>query len=209
MQSPNRDRCIIACLTLCLAALILVAPGSALHADFEIYENGSGYSAEIGIIESESYQFARPGLLGEAVPMTVRDIRLVNESGSVDFEQPRDSEITFPKGDYLLYYEGDLEGNSFSAVFSEPHNVTVFLPPAYGVTNLLLGYVSRGGSAEVDGDTGTVITWEEARFVEIRFYDDIRELALYAFGTIWIALMIILLFTYYAMRLPKEEERPE
>jgi len=179
-------------------------PAAALDAEFSIYENGTGYSAAIELQDADRYQFNRPGLLGEPVPTTVRDIRLTDASGSVSFEQPRDSEITFAKGDYLLRYEGDIEGNSFSAVLHEPYNVTVHLPSVFNIKNPLLGYVSRGGSSRIE-DNKTIITWESTRYVEIRYYDEIREIILIAFGTIWIALMIILLFGYYSMRAQYKE----
>lgn len=149
------------------------------------------------------YQFTQPGILGEAVPATVRDVRLTNISGDVAFETQKESEITFPQGDYLLFYEGDLDGNSFSAIFSTPHNVTVNLPLHYDSVNPLLGYVSQGGSSQPE-DNYTVITWEDTRYIEVRFYDELREIILYAFGTIWISVMVILLFGYYVMRSKKQ-----
>lgn len=138
------------------------------------------------------------------MPTTVRNIRLSNSSGDVAFEAAQKSEITFPHGDYILFYEGDLDGNSFSAIFSKSHNVTLHLPHPYLIENPLLGYISQGGDLRYD-DNALVITWEDTRYIEVRFYDEIREIILYAFGTIWLTIMIILLFGYYLIRIKKRE----
>lgn len=169
-----------------------------------MYENGTGYSAVIGIVDAEEYRFTEPGLLGEAVSIQARNISLTDGSGDVVLSADGESRITFPRGDYLLFYEGTLSGNSFAAVFSDRHNITVFLPEGYDVRNPLLGYVSQGGKTTVT-DKGLMITWEKTRYADIRYYDETREVILYAFGTIWIMLMIILLFGYYAMRVSTKE----
>jgi len=199
MQSPNRDRRYIACFALCIAALILAAPALAQNATFSIFENASGYSARVEVTDAESYQFTQPGYLGEAVPITVREIQVMGVYGNVSYEEQRNSEITFPEGDYLISYVGDLDGNSFSTLFTTPYNVTISLPGGYFLDNPLLGYVSQGGSVQIE-ENQTIITWEGTRYAEIRFYDEQRLVILYAFGTIWAVFMIILLFGYYSMR---------
>jgi len=158
----------------------------------------------VEITGADSYQFTEPGYLGEAVPITVSEIQLTNDSKEISFEEQRNSVITFPEGDYLISYEGDLDGNSFSTLFKTPYNVTVFLPGVYFVDNPLLGYVSQGGSVQRE-ENQTIITWESARYAEIRFYDEARLFILSAFGTIWVMLMIILFFGYYSMRASSRE----
>ncbi len=156
------------------------------------------------ITDADSYQFTKPGYLGEAVPITVREIRVTQDSKEISYKEQRNSVITFPEGDYLISYEGDLDGNSFSAIFKQPYNVTIFLPGVYYVDNPLLGYVSQGGSVQEE-ENQTKITWENTRYTEIRFYDEMRLVILSAFGTIWIVFMIILLFGYYSMRAASRE----
>ena len=204
MQPADRDRSYIACIALCLAALILAAPAAGLNAEFSIYENGTGYSATVEIEDAKLYQFNHPGILGEPVPLKVRDIRLSNLSGDVAYETLKESEITFPQGDYILSYESNLDGNYLSTLFQTPYNVTVYLPAVYSIENPLLGYVSRGGSYVVK-DNSTVITWEKTHYSEVRFYDELREIILYAFAMIWITVMVILLFGYYLMRAKKQK----
>lgn len=156
------------------------------------------------MVDAEEYRFTEPGLLGEAVPIQARDIRLIDGSGEIVFSGDGESRITFPKGDYQLFYEGTLSGNSFAAVFSDPHNVTVYLPAAYDVRNPFLGYVSQGGKTGVVED-GLAITWEKTRYADLRYYDETREIILHAFGMIWIMVMVILLFGYYTMRVSTKE----
>ncbi len=156
------------------------------------------------ITGADSYQFTEPGYLGEAVPISVREIRVMGVYGEVSYEEQRNSVITFPEGDYIIAYEGDLDGNSLSVLFTKPYNVTVYLPDVYFVDNPLLGYVSQGGSVLV-GENQTTILWESTRYAEIRFYDEQRFVILSAFGTIWVILMIILLFGYYLMRVASRE----
>lgn len=151
------------------------------------------------ITDAESYQFTKPGYLGEVVPISVREIQVMGVHGEVSYDEQRNSVITFPEGDYLISYEGDLDGNSFSALFKTPYNVTIYLPGVYSVDNPLLGYVSQGGSVLV-GENQTTILWESTRYAEIRFYDELRLFILSVFGTIWVVFMIILLFGYYSMR---------
>ncbi|WP_460373760.1 DUF5803 family protein [Methanocalculus sp. MC3] len=205
MQSTNRDRCHLTCLALCLAALILASPAFAQNATFSINENASSYSASVEITDADSYQFTKPGYLGEAVPISVREIRVMGVHGEVSYDEQRNSVITFPEGDYIIAYEGDLDGNSFSALFKTPYNVTISLPGVYFVDNPLLGYVSQGGSVLV-GENQTTILWESTRYAEIRFYDELRLFILSVFGTIWVVFMIILLFGYYSMRAASRRE---
>lgn len=184
--------------------MILVSPVLAQNATFSINENGTGYSAVIEVTDSDRFQFTKPGYLGEGVPITVRDIRVTGDLGEISYEEQRNSEITFPTGDYMISYDGDLDGHSFSGLFTKPYNVTVYLPDVFNVDNPLLGYISQGGSVS-HKENQTIITWEGTRYAEVRFYDEDRMVILIAFGTIWLTLMIILLFGYYSMRVSSRE----
>jgi hypothetical protein len=81
-------------------------------------------------------------------------------------------------------------------VFNKPYSVSLILPPGLDVKNPLLGMVSRGGVVS-PGPNGTLeITWDEVRSVEVRFYTPEREFLLATFGTIWLAVAVVLLLPF-------------
>jgi hypothetical protein len=153
----------------------------------------------VEVVDMDSYAFYERGVLGERIPLSVENVSVGGQEGQVVFEKPEPSLITFPRGDYLINYSGTIRDNTLHAEFENPANVTVHLPPGLDVRNPLIGMVSQGGRAEeINGSV--MVQWEDALFIECRFYDPGRERALYIFGTFWLALCAILLVPFLMWR---------
>jgi hypothetical protein len=64
--------------------------------------------------------------------------------------------------------------------------------------------ISPGGVAGPGKDGSVVVTWNETRSAEIRFYPPDREELLVWFGQFWIIIAIVLLLPFFLMRRRKE-----
>jgi len=149
------------------------------------------------------YEFSEPGFLGEAVPIAATNITVVNASGPVPFEERSAGTIAFSEGNYTIGYDAPIGDRHFTVVLETATYVTVVLPDAFSIANPLLGYTSTGAKVE-ETPEGSTITWEDGRFVEVRFYDAFQEQILVIFGTFWVALVVIFLVPYYLTRRKQE-----
>jgi len=202
MRASDRDRRGSRILTLCAALILLAAffyPASALDADYYVAENGSMFHGEVGILETNTYEFTEPGLLGEKVPVDVTNISIVGESGeNIDFEEGWNS-ISFEEGNYTVGFDQAFSNNDFSVLLDTPYNITLYLPEKYNVANPLLGMVSTGGIVN-SSENLTEISWEMKKYAGARFYDDMQEKMLLAFGSFWLVLVLIFLIPYLISR---------
>ncbi|MDE4908896.1 DUF5803 family protein [Methanogenium marinum] len=203
MRPADRNRCRYSVALICLALIFCVSGVSALSAVYTVAENGTAYSAEIEVLQTEKYAFTEPGLLGEPVPVTVSDVSVFNEAGPVNFTEEGSSTIRFTEGNYTICYSAPLNSNEITVLLADTSNISVSLPEQYAVSNPLLGYVSSGGVANVSGN-GTTILWEDARSAQVRYYDAFQEQALIIFGTFWIGIVVIFLVPYMIVRRKKE-----
>lgn len=206
MRASDRDRCGSRILTLCATLIILAAfsyPASALDADYYVAENGSMFHGEVEILETDTYEFTEPGLLGEKVPVDVTNISIVGEFGeNVEFKEGWHS-ISFEEGNYTVGFDQAFSNNDFSVLLDAPYNITLYLPDKYNVENPLLGMVSTGGTVNSSGNF-TEISWEMKKYAGARFYDDLQEKMLLAFGSFWLVLVLIFLVPYLMARRKNE-----
>lgn len=201
---PHRDRRRYSVALICLALILCVSSVSALSANYTVAENGTAYTAEIEVLQTEKYTFTEPGgVMGEPVRITVSNITVFNETGPVNFTGEDSGTIEFPKGNYTVRYTAPQKANEFMVVLSDAANITISLPKQYQVENPLLGSVSTGGVVNTTGN-GTTIFWEEERSAQVRYYDAFQEQALIIFGTFWIGLVVIFLVPYLIVRRKKE-----
>jgi len=199
MRTAHRNRRRYSVALIGLALILLCVCGvSALSANFSVAENGTLYTAEIELLQSDTFAFTEPGVLGEPVPVEVTGIVLSNESGPVNYTEER-SAIRFPEGNYTIRYTAPLSANELTVMLDDASNITISLPEQYAVTNPLLGYVSSGGEVNTTGN-GTTVSWDEARSAQVRYYDAFQEQALIIFGTFWIGLVVIFLVPYMIVR---------
>ena len=203
MRPANRNRRRYAVALICLALILCVGSVSALSAVYTVAENGTAYSAEIEVQQADKYAFTEPGLLGEPVSVTVSDVSLFNETGSVNYTEESPGTIQFPEGNYTIHYSAPLKTNEITVILADASNISVLLPEQYRVANPLLGYVSTGGVVDESGN-GTSIIWEDARSAQVRYYDGFQEQALLIFGAFWIGLVVIFLVPYLIARRKRE-----
>ena len=207
MRIPDRDRRGSRILAICAALILLAAffyPASALDADYYVAENGSLFHAEVDIREAEAYEFTEPGYLGEKVSVDVTNISLSGENGEYsEFEEGWHS-ISFKKGNYTVGFDQAFNKNDFSVLLDSSYNITLYLPDKYSVSNPLLGMVSTGGLVNKSGNF-TEISWKMKKYAEARFYDDFQEKMLFAFGSFWLALVLIFLIPYLQSRRKKDQ----
>ncbi len=157
------------------------------------------YNASIEVENADDYEFIERGMLGERIPQNVDAIRVLGPGGEVAFEDEGRGRITFPEGNYTIVYRGLIRDNSLQAEFDQPYTVDVVLPSGFDVRNPLLGVISPGGKAS-DADDAITVSWEETTFIEVRFYDELRERALLVFGSFWIILCAIFILPYLILR---------
>ncbi len=179
--------------------MILVQAAAGLTADYGIVQNGTAYSARIGLVGAAEYSFWEPGLMGEKIPVVPQDVRLSDMKGGCDpcnFSWDGRSVIRFPQGNYTLSYTQAIRDNHFIVIFDEPADVTLSLPAGLDVRNPLLGSISSGGTLAQREDGTLLLTWNRTRFAECRFYEPFREFLLVTFFTIWTVLAIVLVLPF-------------
>ena len=200
MRSPNRNRpnyrsTALCAVSLALAVLLLAVPAAANTADFTVSENGSVLYAEAKFSGS-SYLLVMPGLLGEDVALEdVRNLTLTNENGTVVEPKNTKGTLTFPEGNYTLTYSLPIAGGFVYAKFPTAYNVTVTLPKPYTTGHLILGTVSGGGVISADAEQ-TVVTFTQTKSVSLTFYEENREMILYAFLAGWLVVLALAYMRY-------------
>ena len=193
MRSPNRNRpdyrsTALCAVSLLLAVLLLAVPAAANTADITVAENGSVVYAEARFSGS-SYLLVTPGLLGEDVAAeNVRDLTLVNESGVAVEPKNTKGTLTFPEGNYTLTYSLPISGSFVYGKFADEYDVTVTLPKPYTTGHLILGTVSSGGVISKE-ENKTVVTFNQTKAFSVTFYEENREVILYAFLGGWFILL--------------------
>ncbi|MFA6225003.1 MAG: DUF5803 family protein [Methanoregula sp.] len=207
MRTPDRDRRRSALTALCAALVILLAAipaAGALSVDYKILPNGTAYTASVEISDTDRYEFADVGFLGENVVINVDNVTLTgNCSPSCEFNWSkgwgRPSAITFLRGNYTVSYVAPLKDNTLQAEYDKPYNVSVTLPAELDVRNPLLTSINPTANVTRFADNTTLIQWNKIRAFEIRFYDQWREQLLYLFGNFWIVFAIVLLLPFLLM----------
>ena len=192
MRSPPRDRRGPAIVALCLALILICAPATAQEAVFRVLPGGTSYEASIQVTGTE-HTFWTPGLMGERVPLQVEDLEVLAPSGPVEYRETGRGAIAFPEGNYTVTYQAPVRDNRLVAAFDTPHAITVTLPEGVDVRNPLIGMISPGGVISSGPNGTTEVTWDRMTVVEVRFYTPDREILLTTFGTIWLAVALVLI----------------
>lgn len=161
--------------------------------------DGTAYEATITVTGSE-YTFWTPGMLGERVPLQVEALEVLGSTGPVEYQDAGRGVITFPEGNYTITFRAPVRDNHLVMAFDTPYAVTVDLPGDFDVKNPLIGMVSPGAEISSGPNGTTEIAWDQIRLVEVRFYTPEREILLTTFGTIWIAVEVVLILPYLVSR---------
>ncbi|MFA7561938.1 MAG: DUF5803 family protein [Methanoculleus sp.] len=193
MRTPHRDRRGSALAALCLALILIVVPAAAEEAVIRVLPGGDTYEASITVTGSE-YALWTPGLMGERTPLNVEELEVLGPEGPVEHREAGRGVITFPEeGNYTITYRAPVRDNYLVVAFDTPYAVSVDLPDGFDVRNPLIGMVSPGGAISSGPNGTTEIAWDQIRVAEIRFYTPGREIMLTTFGTLWLAVAIVLL----------------
>jgi hypothetical protein len=180
--------------------MLMSVPVLALSAEYRILQNGTSYQGEVELQNKDRYQFTETGMLGEMVPIQVTGVSLSGACFPCCFTWQDRSTITFPEGNYTVHFTGPIRENHLVTTYTEPYHVTMILPPGLDVRNRLLGMISPGGEAREARDGSVIVTWNETRSAEVRFYPPDRETLLIWFGQFWIIIAIVLLLPFFLMR---------
>jgi hypothetical protein len=164
-----------------------------------VLPDGTAYEASVQVTGSE-HTFWTPGLMGERVPLQVEAIEVLGSSGPVEFQESGRGAITFPAGNYTVNYRAPVRNNHIVAAFDTPYAITVSLPEGFDVRNPLIGMISSGGAISSGPNGTTEIAWDGITVAEVRFYSPEREILLGAFGTIWLAIAIVVLLPFVISR---------
>ena len=199
MRAPHRDRRRPALAALCLALILIAAPAAAQEAVVRVLPDGTAYEASITVTGSE-HTFWTPGMLGERVPLQVEDVKVLGSAGPVEYREEGRGVITFPEGNYTISYRAPVRDNHLVVAFDTPYAVTVDLPGDFDVRNPLIGMASPGAVISTGPNGTTEIAWDQIRLVETRFYTPEREILLTTFGTVWLAVALVLILPIFISR---------
>ncbi len=199
MRAPHRDRRRPALAALCLALILIAAPAAAQEAVIRVLPDGTAYEASITVTGSE-HTFWTPGMLGERVPLQVEDVKVLGSAGPVEYREEGRGVITFPEGNYTITYRAPVRDNHLVVAFDTPYAVTVDLPGDFDVRNPLIGMASPGAVISTGPNGTTEIAWDQIRLVETRFYTPEREILLTTFGTVWLAVALVLILPIFISR---------
>jgi hypothetical protein len=170
-------------------------PAYAQNITYFVSEDGSGYHAIADVTDVDRFDFVQSGMLGERVPFPVTNISLTQNGINSSYTEEREG-IRFSKGNYTVEYDGKVSGNSFQVQYSDFGRATVILPEKYRVNNPLLTSIQPGGANISESENKTVIEWDKARYIDIRFYDANQESLLSIFGQFWFIIAILLLIPF-------------
>ncbi|WP_292519949.1 DUF5803 family protein [Methanoculleus sp.] len=165
---------------------------AAETAAFQVLPGGTAYEASIEVTGSE-HAFWSPGLMGERVPLQVEDIEVLGASGPVEYQDTGRGVITFPEGNYTITYRAPVRDNHLVAAFDTPYAITITLPEGLDVKNPLIGMISPGGTISSRPNGTTEVVWNQVTVAEARFYSPEREILLTTFGTVWLAVALVLI----------------
>jgi Family of unknown function (DUF5803) len=185
--------------------VILALPASALDATFRVDPSRAGFNASVQVEQSKEFFFWDFGPLGERIPKKVEHVSLSGNCTNCSYTFADDYHITFPMGNYTVYYASGLSDNHLSASFSEPYNVTILLPTGLDIRNPLLGGMNPPRATITEGSEGITATWNRTSTVEVRFYDAGQETLLYLFGTIWLSVVLVALVPYLMTHRRKQD----
>ncbi len=167
-----------------------------------MYPNGTAYFASIEIENTSRYEFVDSGLLGEPVPLTVRDVQLSGNCSPCLYNLTSPSftsnvpAMTFEKGSYTVSYVSPLRDNHFQVSFRSPYQVNITLPREFDVRNPLLAGLSPGANVTRYPDNSTLIQWNKTMSVDLRFYDSGRETLLYFFLQFMAIIAVVMLLPF-------------
>jgi len=165
-----------------------------------VLPGGETYLGEVVLTGAEEYAFWEAGMLGEKVPLAVKNITVSGECGeNYSYTEKDRNTIAFAKGNVTIGYEAGIVQKNLQILLDEPSTITVTLPEGIDVQNPLLGRVSEGGIVSRENNT-TVIRWDQTRFVEVRFYDPGQERLLLIFGAVWFTVAAVLIGPFLLMR---------
>jgi len=180
---------------------LISAPALALTAEYQIFPNGTAYQGSVQVENTDRFEFAEVGLLGERIPVPVTGISLSGDCSPCTFTLSDRSVITFPAGNYTVRYTGPITQNHLVVAFPEPYRVVVKIPPGLDVRNRLLGVITPPGAVVSEEKDGSLlVTWNSTRSAELRFYPPDRELWLTWFSQFWIIIAIVLLLPFFLTR---------
>jgi len=163
----------------------------------------------IEITDAARYEFSEPGFMGENVPLSVGEVRLVKNGTSAVFNQStpwgQPMSITFEKGNYTVSFVAPIRDNHLQGIFDKPYHVNVTIPKEFDVRNPLLAGLSTGASVVRNPDNTTSVQWNESYSFDLRFYDAAREELLYFFLQFMGILVIVLVVIPYLLSMRKAE----
>ncbi|NVO67882.1 DUF5803 family protein [Methanofollis tationis] len=173
---------------------------AAYNATVTVLPGGEAYIGEVTLTDAEEYAFWEAGMLGERLPLTVKNVTVSGECGdNCSYTQKDRNTIAFERGNVTVSYEAEIVLKNLQVLLEEPSAIAVTLPEGLNVQNPLLGRVSEGGTISQE-DNATVIRWDGTRFVEVRFYDSGQERLLLIFGAVWFTVAAVLLVPFLLMR---------
>ena len=119
--------------------------------------------------------------------------------GNCSFDWLDPFTMNFTKGNYTIFYTGEILENHLQGNFDDLYNVTVILPAGVDVRNPVLGMQSSGAAVRENG-TSLDVTWNDTRSFDVRYYTPERERLLLVFAVLWLVGLVLVLIPYLMER---------
>lgn len=175
------------------------APADTNSAVFVVSENGKLLNVTAHLVQQSTFTLVKPGIFQDD-PLVPKSFSLTDANGNETEYKVSKSKVTFPKGNYTLTYTQDISDKTVYAKFPAGYSVKVYLPAKYHTGHPVLGTVSSGGvisQSDREG-FGTMVTYANTKTVEVKFYEQGRDLWLYGFIGIW-AVVLLVVYARYRM----------
>ncbi|HJJ48508.1 MAG TPA: DUF5803 family protein [Methanocorpusculum sp.] len=184
-----------------LAAPVSADAAGANSAEFVVSENGKLLNVTAHLVQQSTFTLVKPGFFQDEA-LTPKNFSLTDANGTAVEYKVSKSTVSFPKGDYTLSYTQEISDSTVYAKFPVAYSAKVYLPAKFRTGHPVLGTVSAGGviSGSDKEGFGTMVTYANTKTVDVKFYEQGRDMWLYGFLGVWGVVLLIVYGRYRMYR---------
>ena len=186
-----------------------------VNVTLEITDDRITYLATVIGHGIERYAITEPGFLGETIAAEVANVTITSLDDPaliVSYTEKR-GEYRFRSGNYSISYDAPVISNGISLSFIDAVDITAIFPYGADLSNRLLATMQpMASSLEIMPDNSTVVTWDNVRYMSVRFSDERQVQLLWLFAQFLLIVAIILLLPFFfapkteKMKIPEKKQ---
>jgi len=186
-----------------------------VHVTLVITDDRTTYLATVIGNGIERYAITEPGFLGETIAAEVANVTITSLDDPaliVSYTEKR-GEYRFRSGNYSISYDAPVISNGISLSFIDAVDITAIFPYGADLSNRLLATMQpMASSLEIMPDNSTVVTWDNVRYMSVRFSDERQVQLLWLFAQFLLIVAIILLLPFFfapkteKMKIPEKKQ---